>query len=132
MCSPYSQFRSQILVSFVFLVAEAQICDLDLPNQKYPDKRATLGNTHPMGTIFRPAWLPKCMASEDRSISGSIIQCSGQLPHVSPLVGTVESAEAVPGFCSWLSEVKSLQSCPTLCNPWTAAFQVPPSMGFSR
>ena len=24
------------------------------------------------------------------------------------------------------------QSCPTLWNPWTVAYQVPPSMGFSR
>ena len=27
---------------------------------------------------------------------------------------------------------KSLQSCPTLCDPWTAACQAPLSMGFSR
>ena len=27
---------------------------------------------------------------------------------------------------------KSLQSCPTLCNPWTVAHQTPLSMGFSR
>ena len=27
---------------------------------------------------------------------------------------------------------KSLQSCPTLSTPWTAACQAPPSMGFSR
>ena len=27
---------------------------------------------------------------------------------------------------------KSLQSCPTLCDPWTAAHQASPSMGFSR
>ena len=27
---------------------------------------------------------------------------------------------------------KSLQSCPTLCDPWTAAYQASPSMGFSR
>ena len=24
------------------------------------------------------------------------------------------------------------QSCPTLCDPWIVAHQVPPSMGFSR
>ena len=27
---------------------------------------------------------------------------------------------------------KSLQSCPTLCTPETAAHQAPPSLGFSR
>ena len=29
-------------------------------------------------------------------------------------------------------KVKSLKSCPTLCDPWTAAYQAPLSMGFSR
>ena len=27
---------------------------------------------------------------------------------------------------------KSLQACPTLCDPQTAAYQAPPSLGFSR
>ena len=30
------------------------------------------------------------------------------------------------------SESEVAQSCPTLSDPWTAAFQAPPSMGFSR
>ena len=30
------------------------------------------------------------------------------------------------------SEREVAQSCPTLTTPWTAAFQAPPSMGFSR
>ena len=30
------------------------------------------------------------------------------------------------------SESEVTQSCPTLCDPWTAAYQAPPSMGFSR
>ena len=30
------------------------------------------------------------------------------------------------------SESEVTQSCPTLATPWTAAYQVPPSMGFSR
>ena len=29
-------------------------------------------------------------------------------------------------------ESEVAQSCPTLCDPWTVAHQVPPSMGFSR
>ena len=31
-----------------------------------------------------------------------------------------------------LAAVKSLQSCPVLCDPWTAAHQAPLSMGFCR
>ena len=30
------------------------------------------------------------------------------------------------------TESEFTQSCPTLCDPWTVAHQVPPSMGFSR
>ena len=30
------------------------------------------------------------------------------------------------------SESEITQSCPTLATPWTAAYQAPPSMGFSR
>ena len=30
------------------------------------------------------------------------------------------------------SESEVTQSCPTLCDPWTAAYQAPPSIGFSR
>ena len=29
-------------------------------------------------------------------------------------------------------ETEVTQSCPTLVTPWTAAYQAPPSMGFSR
>ena len=30
------------------------------------------------------------------------------------------------------SESEVARSCPTLATPWTAAYQAPPSMGFSR
>ena len=30
------------------------------------------------------------------------------------------------------NESEVAQSCPTLSDPWTAAYQAPPSMGFSR
>ena len=30
------------------------------------------------------------------------------------------------------SESEVAHSCPTLATPWTAAYQAPPSMGFSR
>ena len=32
----------------------------------------------------------------------------------------------------YAAAAKSLQSCPALATPWTAARQAPPSMGFSR
>ena len=39
-------------------------------------------------------------------------------------------APPLPSPHGKVSEVA--QSCPTLCDPWTAAHQAPPSMGFSR
>ena len=33
---------------------------------------------------------------------------------------------------NYAAAAKSIQSCPTLCDPWTAAYQASPSMGFSR
>ena len=35
-----------------------------------------------------------------------------------------------PGFSYLAAAAKSLQSCPTLATPWTAAYQALPSMGF--
>ena len=34
--------------------------------------------------------------------------------------------------CKWKVKVKSLSHVQLLVTPWTAAYQVPPSMGFSR
>ena len=40
---------------------------------------------------------------------------------------------AIPGtVLASPSESEVAQSCPTLCNPWTVAYQAPLSMGFSR
>ena len=35
-------------------------------------------------------------------------------------------------FPQCTSASKVAQSCPTLCDPWTVAYQAPPSMEFSR
>ena len=35
-------------------------------------------------------------------------------------------------FCTMLCYAKSLQSCPTLCDPIDGSHQAPPSLGFSR
>ena len=39
---------------------------------------------------------------------------------------------AILGTVLASSESEVAQSCPTLCNPWTVAYQAPPSVGFSR
>ena len=48
----------------------------------------------------------------------------------------VDVQEQITEFCFDICKVKSesevAQSCPTLCNPWTVAYQASQSMGFSR
>ena len=50
-----------------------------------------------------------------------IREAAGWDPGISAVASTAAAAAA-----------KSLQSCPTLCNPMMAAHQAPPSLGFSR
>ena len=40
--------------------------------------------------------------------------------------------DRVQSFLQESKESEVVQSCPTLCDPWTIAHQAPPSMGFSR
>ena len=57
-------------------------------------------------------------------------------PPGSPVPGIFQAGTVGCHFLLQCMKVKSesevAQSCPTLLNPWTAAYQVPPSMGFSR
>ena len=74
--------------------------------------------------------------------SGFPFPSAGDLPDpgskpaslVSPaLAGTFFSTTATWGALPlFAAAAKSLQSCPTLCDPMTAAHQAPPSLGFSR
>jgi len=59
-------------------------------------------------------------------------------PPGSPVPGILQAKNTGVG-CHFLlqcmkvkSESEVAQSCPTLATPWTAAYQIPPSMGFSR
>ena len=59
-------------------------------------------------------------------------------PPGSPFPGILQARTTGVG-CHFLlqgmkvkSESEVAQSCPTLATPWTAAYQAPPSMGFSR
>ena len=59
-------------------------------------------------------------------------------PPGSPVPGILQ-ARTLEWVCHFLlqcmkvkSESEVTQSCPTLATPWTAAYQAPPSMGFSR
>ena len=48
------------------------------------------------------------------------------------LQGTRVSSKEPLSPAAAAAAAKSLQLCPTPSNPWTAAYQAPPSMGFSR
>ena len=55
-----------------------------------------------------------------------------RLPH--PWDSPGKNTGAISFSNAWKWKVKSevSQSCPTLATPWTATYQAPPSMGFSR
>ena len=59
-------------------------------------------------------------------------------PPGSPVPGILQArtlewvAISVSNACKWKGKVKSLSRVRLLATPWTAAYQAPPSMGFSR
>ena len=59
-------------------------------------------------------------------------------PPGSPVPGILQARTlewvAIPfsNACKWKEKVKSLSRVGLLATPWTAAYQTPPSMGFSR
>ena len=53
-------------------------------------------------------------------------------PWNSPGKNTGVGCHFLPQCMKVKSESEVTQSCPTLATPWTAAYQAPPSMGFSR
>ena len=59
-------------------------------------------------------------------------------PPGSPIPGILQArtlewvAISFPNACKWKVKVKSLSRVRLLATPWTAAYQAPPSMGFSR
>ena len=59
-------------------------------------------------------------------------------PPGSPVPGTLQArtlervAISFSNACKWKVKVKSLSCVQLLATPWTAAYQAPPSMGFSR
>ena len=63
------------------------------------------------------------------------IDCS---PPGSPIPGILQArtlewvAISFSNACKWKVKVKSLSCIQVLATPWTAAYQAPPSMGFSR
>ena len=68
----------------------------------------------------------------------TLCDCIDGSPPGSPVPGILQARTLGVG-CHFLlqcmkvkSESEVAQSCPTLRTPWTAAYQAPPSMGFSR
>ena len=59
-------------------------------------------------------------------------------PPASPIPGILQArtlewvAISFSNACEWKVKVKSLSSVWLFATPWTAAYQAPPSMGFSR
>ena len=74
-------------------------------------------------TDFRRLWVQKVVSQCSRNFSGT-----------QNFMGleTGSSTEWLMLFLETAAAAKSLQSCPTLCDPIDGSHQAPPSLGFSR
>ena len=84
--------------------------------------------------------LMEVSAAADKSLQSYPTLCDpiDGSPPGSPVPGILQArtpewaAISFSNAWKWNVEVKSLKSCPTLSDPMTAAYQAPPSTGFSR
>ena len=71
-------------------------------------------------------------------MSDSVWPHRRQPTRVTPVLGILQAGKlewvaiSFSNACKWKVKVKSLSCVLLLVNPWTAAHQAPPSMGFSR
>ena len=94
-------------------------------------------------TAFRQSpfilgWSYHAAAATAKSLQSCLTLCNpidGSPPGF-PVPGILQNIGVGCHFLLQCMKVKSesevAQSCPTLVTPWTAAYQAPPSMGFSR
>ena len=93
--------------------------------------------------IILPAWVCMCESSS-AAVAKSLQSCPtlcdlrDSSPPGSPVPGILQArtmewvAISFSSAWKWKVNVKSLSRVPHSATPWTAAFQAPPSMGFSR
>ena len=111
-----SQPRDQTCISYIFLQWQAGSLPLALPGRQISAAKLL--------SHFSHAWL--CATP----VNGS--------PPGSPVLGILQArtlewvAIAFSNAWKWKVKVKSLSHVWLLATPWTAAYQDPPSMGFSR
>ena len=86
----------------------------------------------PVGGCEPELWLSHA-ASAAKSLQSCLTLCDSidGSPPVSPIPGTLQ-ARTLKWAAISFSNVKSLSRVRLLATPWTAAYQAPPSMGFSR
>lgn len=89
--------------------SRTRACDLDPPNSEIPSQESSLGKHSPVGIIFRWAWGPRCLASEDSRVQ-ALDPGSRTAEYTSLWKIIVGSAEAVPGLCSYCRHPALTQS----------------------
>ena len=91
-------------------------------------------------TTVRYHFILTAAAAAAKSLQLCLILCDpidGSLPG-SPVSGILQArtlewvAISFSNVWKWKVKVQSLSRVPLLATPWTAAYQAPPSMGFSR
>ena len=83
-----------------------------------------------VGTALEPSLSVNCELWYGGRPQGEREEFGHRSQRVSMLWGSMETSH--PYFQSWAAAAKSLQSCPTLCDPIDGAHQAPPTLGFSR
>ena len=83
-------------------------------------------------------WIQRSAAAKSLQSRPTLCNPIDGSPPGSPVPGILQArtlewvAISFSNACKWKVKVKSLSRVRLLATPWTAAYQTPPSMGFSR
>jgi len=95
-------------------------------------------NIHILHSTFLSTHCPAAAAAKSLQLCPTLCDPIDGSPPGSPIPGILQArtlewvAISFSNACKWKVKVKSLSRVWLLVTPWTAAYQAPPSMGFSR
>ena len=103
-----------------------------------PNSTALQADSLPTEPSGKPPWCPSAAAAKSLQLCPTLCDPIDGLPPGSPVPGILQArtlewvAISSSNASKWKVKVKSLSHARLLATPWTAAYQAPPSMGFSR